>query len=239
MENLESVIKKYVEKMKKDYNVVGAMLTGSYITGKMKPNSDIDIFFIWDRENKSMRGREFYNNIEFEYFVSPEWKYYDRLKSDLISQQIYSSGKIIFDSNDTFKNIQQKAIEYSRNYNPELSASEKVDYSFYVETIMKDGIDMLVDGELEGFYFLSGMHIPKFCNIIAKIKKKYPIYEKHAIEQLNLLDKELFHEIVEFYKSNDKNDIYNKWIDLCKYVLNELGEIDLKNYQVISNLERP
>lgn len=49
----------------------------------------------------------------------------------------------------------------------------------------------------------SGMPIPKFCNIIAKIKKKYPVH------------------------------------DLCKYILNELGDIDLKNYQVISSLERP
>ncbi len=32
--------------------MIGAMLTGSYITSNMKPNSDIDIFFIWNKENK-------------------------------------------------------------------------------------------------------------------------------------------------------------------------------------------
>jgi predicted nucleotidyltransferase len=44
--------------MKREFNMIGAMITGSYITGNMKPNSDIDIFFIWNEENKSMRGRE-------------------------------------------------------------------------------------------------------------------------------------------------------------------------------------
>jgi len=238
MKELELLIIDYIEKMKRDYNIIGAMLTGSYVTGNMKPNSDIDIFFIWNKGNESMRGREFYKNIEFEYFVSPEWKYYDRLKDDLTSQQIYASGEIILDTNDIFKNIQQKAIEILQNYNPILSSSEKAGYSFYVETIMKDGIDMLQDGQLEGFYFLSGMHIPEFCNIIAKIKKKYPVYEKYAIEQLKLLDKELFLRIMELYKVSEKNDLYNKWVNLCKYILNELGDIDLKNYQVISNLER-
>lgn len=116
-----------------------------------------------------MRGREFFKNIEFEYFISPEWKYHDRLKGDLTSQQIYATGEIILDSNNIFKNIQQKSIEITQNYNPTLSISDKTDYSFYIETIMKDGIDMLEDGQLEGFYFLSGMYIPKFCNIIAKI----------------------------------------------------------------------
>lgn len=239
MKELELLIKDYIEKMKKDYNVIGAMLVGSYVTGNMRPNSDIDMFFIWNRENESMRGREFYKNIEFEYFISPEWKYYDRLKADLTSQQIYATGQVVFDSNDIFKNIQQKSINILQNYNPELSISDKTDYSFYVETIMKDGIDMLGDGQLESFYFLSGMHIPKFCNIIAKIKKKYPVYEKYAMEQLKLLDEKLFLEIMDFYKVKEKDDIYNKWVNLCKYILSELGDIDLKSYQVVSNLERP
>lgn len=61
--------------------MIEAMITGSYITGNMKPNSDIDIFFIWNEENKSIRG---------------EWKYYERLETDLTSQQIYATGKILF-----------------------------------------------------------------------------------------------------------------------------------------------
>lgn len=30
----------------------------------------------------------------------------------------------------------------------------------------------------------------------------------------------------------------DKCVSLCKYILNELGDIDSKNYQVISDLER-
>lgn len=239
MKKLELLIKEYIEKMKRDYHVIGAMATGSYVTGNMKPNSDIDIFFIWSRENESMRGREFYKNIEFEYFISPEWKYYDRLKGDLTAQQIYATGKIILDSNNIFETIQGKAIHILQNYNPELSVSEKVDYSFYVETIMKDGIDMLGDSQLENFFFLSGLHIPKFCNIIAKINKKYPLYEKYAIEQLKLLDEKLLFEIMELYKTKEIDKVCNNWISLCRYILSKLGDIDIKSYQVISNLERP
>ena len=238
MKELQLIIKDYIEKMKKDHKITGAMLTGSYVTGNMGPNSDVDVFFIWDREDESMRGREFYKDVEFEYFVSPEWKYYDRLKKDLTSQQIYARGRIVLDSNDVFQNIQQKSINILEKFNPQLSMSDRSDYSFYVETIMKDGIDMLGKGQLEGFYFLSGMHIPKFCNIIAKIKKQYPLYEKYAMEQMETLDKGLFLIIVEFYKSKGSHEIHNKWINLCKYVLNELGNIDIQNYQVISKLER-
>lgn len=239
MKKIELTIKDYIKKMKRDYNITGAMLTGSYITGKMGPNSDIDIFFIWNREDESMRGREFYKNIEFEYFISPEWKYYDRLKVDLTSQQIYSTGKIILDSNNIFKDIQQKSINILQDYNPGINMTQKAEYSFYVETIMKDGIDMLGDEKIESFYFISGMHIPKFCNIIAIIRMKYPVYEKYAIEQLKLLDEKLFLMIMEFYNVREIHEVHDKWINLCKYILNELGDMDLKNYQVVSKLQRP
>lgn len=146
--------------------MIGAMITGSYITGNMKPNSDIDIFFIWDEENKSIRG---------------EWKYYERLETDLTSQQIYATGK---------------------------------------------------------FYFLSGMHIPQFCNIVAKLKRKYTIYEKYAMEQLKEIDEKFHSIIIDFYKAKNKEDILNRWTDLCKYVLKELGNIDIESYQVVTNLQR-
>ena len=100
--------------------------------------------------------------------MSPEWKYYDRLKGDLTSQQVYSTGQIILDVNDIFKSIQGKAIDTVSNYSPELAMSQKIDHSFYVETILKDGIDMLEEDQLENFYFLSGMHIPNFCNKIGR-----------------------------------------------------------------------
>lgn len=235
---IESIINDYIEKMKKDYNIIAAMLTGSYITGNMGPNSDIDIFFIWDREDESMRGREFYKDVEFEYFISPEWKYFDRLKGDLTSQQIYSTGKIVLDTNNIFNDIQQKSIAILKKYNPVFALSEKLDYSFYVETIMRDGMDMLGDDKLENFYFLSGMHIPRLCNIIAKIRKKYPIYEKYAMEELQQLDERLFLMIMELYKVKESHEIRNRWISLCEYILNELGDLDLKSYQVVTKLQR-
>lgn len=41
-----------------------------------------------------------------------------------------------------------------------------------------------------------------------------------------------------FYKAKNKEDILNRWTDLCKYVLKELGNIDIESYQVVTNLQR-
>lgn len=49
MKELELIIKDYIEKMKRDYNVIGAMLTGSYVTGNMDLIL-ILIFFLFGTE---------------------------------------------------------------------------------------------------------------------------------------------------------------------------------------------
>ena len=35
MKHLESIIEDYIEKMKRDYNMIGAMVTGSYVAGNI------------------------------------------------------------------------------------------------------------------------------------------------------------------------------------------------------------
>lgn len=55
---MEKIIEKYIDYMKDKYNIIGAMITGSYVTKTMKPSSDIDIFFLGSDPEKSIRGRE-------------------------------------------------------------------------------------------------------------------------------------------------------------------------------------
>ncbi len=68
---LEDIIQRFISQMQGKHDVLGAMLTGSYVTGTMMPNSDIDVFFLWGNERESMRGRTFFEGVEFEYFFSP------------------------------------------------------------------------------------------------------------------------------------------------------------------------
>jgi len=234
MRDLDKIINEYIEKTKSEHQIIAAMVTGSYLTKTMGANSGIDLFFVWEKEDQSMRGRDFYKGVEFEFFMSPEWKYYDRLKRDLISQQIYANGKILLDKDGIFHKIQSSAIERLKTYNLKLSEGDKADYSFYVETIMKDGIGMLTNNQMENFYYLLGIHIPKFCNIIASLKKKYPIYEKYAIDQLKCLDDKLYSIIMDLYNFKDNKELLLIWKDLCAYLLESLVSIDIKKYKSVS-----
>ena len=141
--NLDKAVQGFLDLMQERYDVLGAMLTGSYVTGTMMPHSDIDVFFIWGDEEQNMRGRTFFDGVEFEYFFSPVWKYRDRLQKDLVAQQIYAKGRIVLDPEGVFGAIQEEARRRVAAYAPVLSPQDRADLSFQIETVMKDGLDLL------------------------------------------------------------------------------------------------
>ena len=211
--------------------MLGCFITGSYINGNMMPNSDIDLFFV--SEELNFRGRTYYRNIEFEYFVSPEKSYLTRLEKDLVSQQIYSSATILRDSNNILEGIQKTAREIVDNKTFNFNHREQIDLSFYIDTIMKDGIDLLLNNNLHQFYYFAGLHIPKFTDILCKSVNKYPLYEKNSLDKLKSINENYYNELNSLYGSINTETKLSHWIKLCEILLKSLGNHDVKEYCTI------
>lgn len=235
----DNEIIEFVNTIKTKYQIKAAMVVGSYLSGTMTKHSDIDLFCVSDNQEQSIRGRIYYRSIEFEYFLSPEWKFYHRMEMDLTSVRIYSSGKVLIDENDLLKNIVIKAKSIRDNYCPEVDKKKKRDFSFYIESIYTDGIDMLDNKYFEDFNVFAGIQIEKICNIICQNRKVLPIYPKYFFNELDNIDKQLAVYIKELIttKYNDENK-KEKWEQLCKYVLKELGNEDIKIYESCDSIQK-
>lgn len=101
---------------------------------------------------------------------------------------------------------------------------------------MKDGMDLLASGDTDSFRYLSGRHIPQFCAMAAKVQGKFPIYERHAMEQLSQLDAKLCAMIKALYKAEKPQESSLVWEALCDYLLNILGNHDIREYQVVTSI---
>ncbi|MBM7614133.1 nucleotidyltransferase domain-containing protein [Alkaliphilus hydrothermalis] len=229
---MRETILKYIEYMKEKHKVIAAMVTGSYVTGNMGQRSDIDIFFIWPEEFKSMRGREYFEGLEFEYFISPEWKYYDRLRTDQTSMRIYSSSMILFDSEKKLEKIQSTAMTKVKEYKSDLNDDRRKDYKFWLETICSDGEDLFDKGDYSGFLFFTGSNLQKMSELICKHNNKLPIYNKYGVEETIRVD-EVYGELlsrflITNYEQHDKKDL---WVKMCNYLKVQLGDYDITNYE--------
>ncbi len=230
-------IGKYIDYLKNKHNVIAGMVYGSYVTNRMGPNSDIDLFFIWLDEFTSLRGREYFEGLEFEYFISPEWKFYDRLRTDTAAIQIYANAKILFDPENKLAKIQKTALDLYNNYMCNLSLDLRKDYAFWLETISKDGEDLYDKGEYTDFLYLTDSSIEKMSNLICMLNNKLPVYKKYGSSEIKKVDQEYGELLDKFILTNYFNR--NKkfiWKDMCGYLQKKLGDIDITNYEKYQRL---
>lgn len=234
---MEKIIERYIEYMREKHKITAAMVAGSYVTGEMGLRSDIDMFFIWGNEYKSMRGREYFEGIEFEYFVSPEWKYYDRLRTDGASMKIYSTSKILVDPENKLKKIQKTAIERIKDYSCSLSIDNRKDYKFWLETIRSDGEDLFDKGDFYNFLFFIGANLQKMNALLCKLHNKLPCYEKYGVKEIGEVDDVYCEKLKKFIIYNyDENEKKQLWVELCNHIIEKLGDCDITNYERCQSL---
>ncbi|WIV12724.1 nucleotidyltransferase domain-containing protein [Proteiniborus sp. MB09-C3] len=229
---MKEIIERYIEYMIKKHKIIAAMVTGSYVTGEMGPRSDIDMFFIWEKEYESMRGREYFEGIEFEYFISPEWKYYDRLRTDKVSMKIYSTSRVLLDSEKKFEKIQKTAIEKVKEYSCNLSIDSRKDYKFWLETISSDGEDLFDKGDYYNFLFFVGVNLQKMNDLLCMLHNKLPVYEKYGVKEIGEIDESYGYKLKEFLKSDYfEGKKKQLWVEMCGYLHEKLGDYDITSYE--------
>lgn len=236
--NLKEKILKYIDYMRGKHGIIAAMVTGSFVTGDMGPRSDIDIFFIWTEAYQSMRGREYFEGLEFEYFISPEWKYYDRLRTDKISMRIYSTSMIVVDPQNKLENIKNTAIRKIEEYKSNINTDMKRDYKFWLETICSDGEDLFDKGDYSNFLFFTGYNLNKMNDLLCELNNKLPTYHKYGVKEINEIDKIYGQKLEEFLVVGHCDPKKKQlWYLLCNYLQGELGDHDISNYESYQTLE--
>jgi len=70
-EKHEVALKKFVDKQKKNPNVIGMVISGSFVHYKPDKNSDLDVFVVLKDSEYREKGNTWINGVEVEYFINP------------------------------------------------------------------------------------------------------------------------------------------------------------------------
>src|SRR3989344_3758665 len=70
-EKFQQALQKFVDKHKKNSNVIGIFLTGSFIHSKPDKNSDLDVYVLTKDSKFRERGNTWIDGVEIEYFINP------------------------------------------------------------------------------------------------------------------------------------------------------------------------
>ena len=69
-DKFENALKQFVDKHKKNSNVMAILVSGSYVHSKPDKNSDLDVYIVLEKSKMRERGNTWINGIEIEYFIN-------------------------------------------------------------------------------------------------------------------------------------------------------------------------
>ncbi len=234
---MQDVVQRYIEHMMKKHGVSAVMAAGSYVTGRMGPNSDIDLFFIWPREYEALRGREFFEGLEFEYFMSPEWKFYDRMRGDPVSVRVYSQGRVIDDPEGRLQKIIDTAKEKAAERPPAPDERLRRDFKFWLETIRRDGEDLFDRKSFDNLAYFIGANLPRMTDLAARLRGAPPVYGKYGVEEIEAAEPAYGALLRDLLRSAPSNRGRREaWVGLCSYLERQLGEVDVTDYFSLQKL---
>ncbi len=189
----DKALSKALEYFRKKKNILGILVSGSYVTGNLSKNSDIDLFIVMKDVNWREKGIKLFNGVEVEYFLQPYsqiLKYFERetdsTKRTTIS--IFSSGKILYDSQNKVKELVNIAKKLSKKRLPPLPKAKLDLVKYFVEDNLKDLedavekedvalanliINFLFNDVLENYYVVKRLPKPKLKYLLTDIRDKY------------------------------------------------------------------
>jgi len=177
---------------KKKRNILGILVSGSYVYGNLSKNSDIDLFIVMEDLQWREKGIKIFNGVEVEYFLQPYsqiLKYFEResenLKRTTIS--IFSSGKILFDPQNKLKELVRVAKRLSTKKLPSVPKARVDLIKYFVEDDLKDLSDATENKDvalanliinslfydiLDNYFLLERFPKPKSKYLLSAIKDK-------------------------------------------------------------------
>lgn len=245
MENWEIALEKFLNKYKNEDYILGALLTGSYVTGNNDENSDIDIYIIASDETKwKERGNKLVDDFLIEYFINPKNQVLSYLKDELsnynlATTMILVNGKILFDKDGSLKELKKIA---NNNFNLNEPDKGKCNMNCYrvwdcfdeLESKYKQNWDIdfsyniFLQQVIESYFY--NKQIPSIpLNKIERIFKDEDYRTKYNI--IKLPDHEFVDLLLNCFNTKDYAGKYINAKILYLYFMKEFNNFSINNFE--------
>lgn len=253
MKDWEKALNIFLKTWKEQEDVIGAIVCGSYVTGKPSPHSDIDVHIILsDDVDWRERGNVIVDDYLIEYFVNPPKqiiKYFEEDYNDLRPHSMvqFLTGKIIFDNYGEIKRLKDEArIWFNKKYNELGSTSIE-----FIKYHLWDTLDNLLDcheQNREDFEFVYHnslrvlfeeysrylqVEITPFNQVLAYISD--PHYKEKYLSK-GFPDRFFSEKFLHSISEKEKDKKMKLFSELIDYVLNKMGGFNIDGWKIRSSV---
>lgn len=248
---MEEALEKFLSAYKDEDYFLGAILTGSYVTGNNTPNSDIDVYIVSKDDTPwRERGNKLVDGYLIEYFINPKWKILAYMESErkelaMSTTNIFINSKILYDkdgsvqelidfannSRNTIDEIEIDDFKYKSNcysvwdafdeLEDKYKSHKDIDFSYYI----------FLERLIKGYFY--NKKIPSFpLNKLESILMNGEYYKRYNINKMP--DQKFINLLTNCFKEKGYDKKYINAKKLYEYFMSEFSDFNINDYSLRS-----
>ncbi len=241
-EKHEKALNKFVKEQKKNQNVIGLLLSGSFVHSKPDKNSDLDVVIITKDSKFRERGNTWINGVEVEYFNNPVKQIRHYFKKEIGSKSPYTAhmlanSKILYQKDQEIYNLVREAKKILQKPQKRMNKFEVENARYMIDDLEKDLEDVCLKKDYFAFKVISSRISVDCLNIFYRINKISPEKPKRLISRLEEIDikfSQMYSKVL--LSKNIQEEFKNSKI-LIRYVEKMLGGKRPKEWKLKSRCE--
>lgn len=235
----DKALKQFVQRNKKNPNVIAILVSGSYIHSKPDKNSDLDVHVVTKESKTRIRGNTWINGVEIEYFINPikQIKYY--FKTEVgnkapCTAHMFANSKILYKKGNSINTLIKQAKQILKKPQKKLTNMEIEFSKYFIDDMEKDLEDTYLRKDSFAFNQASIELLQKSLEIFFKIKRTTKEKSKRLQPQIKRLDKTFAELYKDALTETDINLKYKKLRKLVKHIEYNLGGKRKKEWKIVS-----
>ena len=175
-EKFNKALEEFVNKHKKNKNVVGIFLTGSFVHSKPDKNSDLDVWLVLKDSKIRERGNTWINGVEVEYFMNPVKQVKVYFKEEAgeggpHTAHMFANSKILFKRGSELDKLIKEAKKMMNKKRNKMSNIAKEMARYGIDDVEKDLEDAYLKKDDFAFNQVVLKALNDSLNIFLKILK--------------------------------------------------------------------
>ena len=235
-------LKEFIQDYISDPNVVGIILTGSFVHGDPGPRADLDIHIVLKESNNRDRGNIFIDGHEIEYFVNPVnqiERYFEKeFPNDISTAHMFGNSIVLFEKGPDLQRLINIAKHYLRKARPDMTSYDIYFCRYELDDYRKDILDALDENDKFTFELISIQIIRAIIHYFGRYKNFYPGKPKRLLKQLQEIDKTFANILKGYLEYNGTIVERYKLLDECiSYIESFYGGSRPDEYNLTADLD--
>lgn len=168
----ENVLNKFAEKQRKNPNVIGILVSGSFVHSDLDKNSDLDVMIIIKDSKFRERGNIWIDGIEVEYFKNPMKQIMKELREkEYATAHMFSNSVIVYQKGNNATILVKEARKVLKQPQKKMNNVDIELAKYFIDDIEKDLEDMHVKKNYFAFEIISSKMLKDCLDCFYRIKR--------------------------------------------------------------------